>query len=267
MSSVDILVLLGTGVFAGLLGGLLGIGGSIVMIPALTLLLEKDYHLAQATAMIVNVFVAIPAVMRHGRSGSVRWDVVRMLLPFGLVAILIGVAVSNELPSLVLERFFGVFLIYIIGVNVRKLLTRRNIDEVAPDHVSWWRSGIVGSITCFFAGLLGIGGGIIAVPLLQRIASLPLRQCIGTSSALMCITAVFGATAKNLMLSRTMDGAVTPLDAGALALGLIPFAIVCSYLGAMLTHRLPLMWVRIVFIVLLSLACLKFLGVPITPRG
>ncbi|MCA9296500.1 MAG: TSUP family transporter, partial [Phycisphaerales bacterium] len=91
MTSVELIELIATGLIAGILGGLLGIGGSVVMIPVLTWLMQRDYHLAQATAMIVNVFVAIPAVVRHRRAASVRWDVTLQLLPFGLLAILVGV--------------------------------------------------------------------------------------------------------------------------------------------------------------------------------
>jgi hypothetical protein len=262
MTSVELFGLLATGLVAGILGGLLGIGGSVVMIPVLTWLMQRDYHLSQATAMITNVFVAIPAVVGHRRAKSVRWDVTLQLLPFGLIAILLGVAISNHMSSLVLERCFGVFLIYVIIVNVRKLLAGRRVGDDLPPPAVWWRSGVVGTITGFFAGLLGIGGGIITVPLLQRIARLPLRQSIGTSSALMCITAVFGAASKSLTLPTTSDGAFTGVDAIALAAGLVPSAMVGSFLGAHLTHMLPLFWVRMVFVVLLVVACLKFLGLP-----
>ncbi|MHC4908615.1 MAG: TSUP family transporter, partial [Planctomycetota bacterium] len=108
------LVALGVlGLCAGILGGLLGIGGSILMIPALKLLIDTDQHLAQAAAMIVNLFVALPAMLRHLRNGAVRWDVVLRMLPFGVVTILAGVELSNVFDgrdSRLLTFAFGLFL-------------------------------------------------------------------------------------------------------------------------------------------------------------
>ena len=66
-------VLMCIGLVAGLLGGLLGIGGGVVMIPAIALLLGRDIHLAQAASMNVIFFVAAPAVVRHWRAGAVSY--------------------------------------------------------------------------------------------------------------------------------------------------------------------------------------------------
>lgn len=262
MPLTDVITLIVAGLAAGLLGGLLGIGGSIIMIPVLTLLLGRDQHLSQAAAMIINVFVAIPALLRHRRAGAVDWTVVRRMLPAGLVLIVVGVEVSNVLAGKVLERIFGVFLLYVILVNIRKLVARGGAEEGADARRGWVASSTVGSITGFAAGLLGIGGGVIAVPLLQRINRLALRNCIACSTALMCITAVVGAARKNLTLGDLTDAAGATLDwheSLLIAACLAPTAIIGGHLGAGLTHTLPLKWLRILFVVLLAAACFKFL--------
>ena len=79
----EVITLLILGLAAGTAGGLVGIGGSLVIIPVLTLLMGKDQHLAQACAMIVNVFVAVPALLRHHQAKAVQWGVVVRMLPFG----------------------------------------------------------------------------------------------------------------------------------------------------------------------------------------
>ena len=81
-----------------MIGGLVGVGGSIVIIPVLTLLMHTNQHLSQAAAMIINVFVAAPALLAHIRAKAVRWDVVARMLPFGLVFILIGVEARRSSP-------------------------------------------------------------------------------------------------------------------------------------------------------------------------
>jgi uncharacterized membrane protein YfcA len=263
ITPTELVTLLGVGLLAGGLGGLLGIGGSIVMIPVLTLLFRHDQHLSQAAAMIVNVFVSVPAVLRHQRANAVPWGFVWRMLPAGLICIVLGVEMSNVLDGQSLMRIFGLFLIYVIFVGVRKLITGQTATHHGHEH-SWWRATLVGGITGFAAGLLGIGGGIIAVPLLQRVTDLPLRRCISASAAMMCVTATVGAIRKNLTLSQLTDAAGNALDVHeslAIAACLAPTAIIGGLLGASLTHVLPLKWINIVLLILLAAASAKFLGV------
>ncbi len=264
MSLLEILELVVVGLAAGVLGGLLGIGGSILMIPALGLILGLDQHLAQASAMIVNVFVAIPALLRHRRAGAVRWDVFWRMLPAALLFILIGVEASNRFEGRFLHRVFGVFLLYVILVNVHRLIRRAAEPPAHEQRPGWITAGPVGAIMGFAAGLLGIGGGGIAVPMLQRICNLPLRQCIATSTAVMCITAGVGAARKNMSLSAltAADGAPLGLSADqslVIAACLAPTALLGGFLGAHLTHALPLKWIRIAFILLMAWASMNML--------
>ncbi len=264
-TAVDIFSLIALGMVAGTLGGLLGIGGSMIMIPVLTLFLGRDQHLSQATAMIVNVFVAAPAAWQHHRNNAVRWDVFRVMLPVAAVAILIGVAASNQLDGSVLRRIFGAFLLYMVVLNVTRLIRGRPQPSLDEQRTGAARTGSVGGIMGFMAGLLGIGGGGIAVPLMQRVCHLPLRQSIATSSAVMCLSAGLGAIHKNASLAMNpalagADSAGIALESLAIAGVLIPTAIVGGLLGSTLTHRLPLTVVQVVFILLLSWVSLQMLG-------
>lgn len=264
MGTGEIALLILIGLASGALGGLLGIGGSIVMIPALTLLLGPNQQLYQAAAMIVNVAVAIPATVRHWRAGAVRVDVVARMLPFGVLMILIGVWASDALDALVLQRVFAVFLIYVIFVNLRRLWRRAPEPMQGEQHATWFPAAVAGSVMGFAAGLLGIGGGILAVPLLQRVCVLPLRQCIACSSAAMCLTSAVGAARKNATLTQHVNvQAETMLelaDSLLIALCLAPTAIVGGFIGASLTHALPLDWIRVALVVLLLTGALRMLG-------
>jgi uncharacterized membrane protein YfcA len=260
----QILELLGVGLAAGILGDLLGIGGSIIIIPLLSVLLHLNQHLAQAVAMIINIFVAVPAMVQHQRAGAIRWDVMRRMLPLGIVFILIGVLSSNQIDSEILKKVFGVFLLYMIVMNVRQLIAGKSEPQIHEQRVGWIASGSVGAITGFMAGLLGIGGGNIAVPLLQRIAQLPLRQCIATTAAFMCVSASAGAIMKNASLSHLSNDAgvnlgLSWIESVKIAAVLAPTAIVGGLIGGKLTHTLPLKLVRVAFILLLTWACLDML--------
>ena len=74
---VDAGAIAAIGLMAGTLGGLLGVGGSVIMIPALTAIFGPEQHLYQAAAMAVNVGVAVPAAWRHHGAGAARRDVLR----------------------------------------------------------------------------------------------------------------------------------------------------------------------------------------------
>lgn len=269
----ELIILILVGFSAGVLGGLLGIGGSIIMIPVLTVILHKSQHLAQAAAMIVNIFVAIPSAWQHHKAESVRWDVVVRMLPAGVIGIVLGVQISDLFhggEEQWLTVIFGVFLLWVVVANVIHMYQRNPEPKSHDAMTTWTRCSSIGGLTGIISGLLGIGGGIVMVPLIQRIAKLPLRQCIGTSSAVMCVTALFGAVSKNWSLAEHVDAAGLPLDwtdslfiAGCLS----PTAVLGGMMGAKMTHAMKLKWVRIAFLVLLTMAAARMVLRPILDRG
>lgn len=257
------------GFAAGTLGGMLGVGGSVLMIPGLTVLLGRQQHLYQAAAMVVNVFVASPAAWRHYKAGAVVGDVLRVMLPAAIGAVCVGVWLSNrsvfagEVGEIWLGRVLAGFLVFVVGVNVRRLVTSagraRDASEERPGEVSAWASGAVGVVMGLTAGLLGVGGGALAVPMQTVLLRLPLRCAIANSAAVMVLSAAVGAVYKNATLGGHGDAwTQSLLLAGVLA----PTAFVGGRIGAMLTHRLPLRQVRIAFVVLLAVAAWKMAKLP-----
>jgi len=264
LSVWEILVLVGVGLAAGLLGGLLGIGGGIVNVPAIALLLGRDIHLAQAASMNVTIFVAIPASIRHWKLGGINVQAVRHIVPFGVVGILLGVTASIWIPNDWLGWIFGLFLVYVFWANLQRLLRsngQRDGDEGAATSVTRVRCGAVGSLAGFGAGLLGIGGGLITVPLSQLICRMPLRQCIATSSTVMVFTAIVGATFKDITLPDVpgIAGDITWYTPLEISVWLIPTCLIGSWIGARLTHVMPLKTVRAIFLVLVAVAAVKML--------
>ncbi len=259
----EVAVLIGVGLVAGSLGGLLGIGGGIVMIPAISFLLNRDIHLAQAASMNVIFFVAAPAALRHWREGGIRREVVVRLLPFAMMAVVLGVTAGIWIPNDELSLIFGLFLIYVFYENFRRLVSDRaaSRESEAPMKVTWARGGFVGTVAGFGAGLLGIGGGLITVPVTQLVCRCPLRACIACSSAVMCLTSVVGAIYKDVTLTEVPGiGAdvhwYTPLG---ISVWLIPTCLIGSWFGAKATHVLPVKVVRTVFLVIVAASAIKML--------
>lgn len=261
---ISVLMIVGIGLGAGVLGGLLGIGGSIVMIPLLALVFHDatgaKQQLFQASAMAVNVVVSMPAAVRHHKARTVRLDVLRVMLPAVVLTIVLGVLVSNNTSGMTLKRCFAVFLLYVSVVNIVKVFRKQHAEAAVPDRATPMRVGSIGSLMGFVAGLLGIGGGVLAVPLMQTIARLPLRQCIGTSSAIMSIASIVGATFKIGTLGGVEQGQFAPHQALLIAGILTPTAFVGSWFGATLTHKLPLHWVRAIFALALLTAAWRMSG-------
>lgn len=269
MESLGYVILVLIGLFAGLVGGLLGVGGSIVMIPAMTELMGPDQHLYQSAAMIVNFFVVVPAVYQHRRANAINTHIVARLVPIAVVAGLLGVGIS-ELPFFAgdgetyLRVLFGLFLIAVAVSDLRHAYRRR---RGAVDHVPTSAQGpnesrqapvrLIAAVAIpmgLVAGLLGVGGGILAVPLQRRFLGLPIRNAIANSAAVIIPTSLIGAIAKNYAFMVERDGDTTPL---VLAAVLIPMAIVGSLIGSRLTHRAPLKLVRTAFFLLLMAAAIR----------
>jgi len=266
---MEIVALAIIGLFAGFVGGLLGVGGSIVMIPAMTEVLGPDQHLYQAAAMIVNFFVVVPAVIQHRRAKAIDDGTVRRLVPLAVVAVVIGVGLS-EVPAFAgtgeayLRALFGLFLLFTAGTDIYRLvrngLTRNGGQppvvraEVRGAQVGWLQSMIVSIPTGLVAGLLGVGGGVLAVPLQRRFLGLPIRVAIANSAAIIIATSLVGALVKNTAYLHDHPGNWRAL---ALAAVLIPTAIIGSIQGSRLTHRLPLRIVKLAFFVVLSVAAVR----------
>lgn len=254
------------GLLAGGVGGLLGVGGSIIMIPAMTEMFGPQQHLYQSAAMIVNFFVVVPAVIQHRRAGAVNKATVARIMPLALVAVVLGV-VASEIPlfrgtgEAKLRGVFGLFLFFVAANEFYRLI--HPIEEHVPvssgdpsktPHISWRLAASVALPVGFVAGLLGIGGGLIAVPLQQRLLKIPIRNAIANSAALIIATSIVGAASKNYAFMSSPAGNLKPLLYAAV---LIPTAIIGSYVGAHLTHRVPMRTVKIGFFLLLATAAVR----------
>lgn len=244
------------GVLAGLIGGLAGIGGSLVIIPGLGLIYGYDepnrviQHLYMASAMGVNVLVSAPAAWQHKKKGSLSIPTVKLILPGMLIGMTVGVWVSDQTPGRWLFFLLAAFIaIYALTNLVRA--ARKTVEPQLTDmRTEWWPYSLIGLFTGFLGGLIGIGGGIVMVPLMQLLCRVPLKTAIGTSSAVMVVSALLGATQKVLHLEHHGLQWIHALKLIAI---MGPGAILGGMLGAKLTHALPIQGLRIAVSLLLAL--------------
>ena len=261
-----IITIAAIGFAGGLLGGLLGIGGSIIVIPLLTLVKGNNQQLYQATAMIMNIAVGASATLKHHLKGAIQVKVVLKILPAASVGILAGVALSNIIPTLWLQVVFALALMGIAVSEVKGAFqparpaqekTESELNDDATSKKSGLANVMIGGFTGLCSGLLGIGGGIIIIPLLKKYSGFSMKAAIPASSATMLITASIGAFYKNIELPNLQAPDGSPLEISTslvIAACLIPPAFVGSYIGASMMHRLPMTVIKRAFALLLVIA-------------
>ncbi len=262
--------LLAVGVLAGVLGGALGIGGGLIMIPAMVLILDRAYgpnsfHLFKLSALTTAVILSLPAVGQHLRARAVVKDMIPTLITWALVGVAAGVWFSLGLideRTGTLRRAFGLFMLAAVAAKLwqsRTAAERRFSQPGAACPVPRSRRGFIGLVgglpAGLIGGLLGVGGGIWAVPAQNYLLRLRLPNAIANSACMVVALAGGGAILQSWAIWH-MSG-VRIADALWLVLWLAPGALLGGWLGGGLTHKLPVAWLRNVFYVILAITGLR----------
>jgi len=256
------LVYLLIGAVAGILAGLMGIGGGLVIVPMLTFAFtsqgvphEHLLHLALGTSMASIIFTAISSLRAHHRHGAVLWPIVARITPGILIGTFFGSWIASRLSTNFLKVFFAVFLLW-VGTQMLLGIKPKATRDI-PGRAGMFGAG---SVIGIFSSLVGIGGGTLSVPFMT-FHNVGMHQAIGTSAAIGLPIALAG-TAGYIVNGLKASG----LPAGSFgfihlaAMGGIVLASVCTApLGARLAHSLPVGKLKKIFAILLYLVGLKML--------
>lgn len=266
MQAVQIIGLLVTGIGVGFASGLLGVGGCFIMVPVQFWALKSigvDPTIAIRIAFGTNLLVVLPTAfsgaMAHHKKGAVRWKAGVTFGIAGAIGAFGGAFIASHLPGNVLTTAFGVAII----LGGLRMLTAKppKIDEDPSDSLTafvLW--GIPMGIV---SGIIGIGGGVLMIPIMVFFLKFNMHQAVGTSTALMIFTAVGGALSywinglgiEGLPLYST--GYLNWYQWAILAGVSIPWAVV----GANTAHLLPAKQLKYLFIVVMFYMGLKMTGV------
>lgn len=234
------------GLVAGLLSGGFGIGGGVIVLPAIRLLLGYPELVSVGTTLPVILPTALAGALTHLRSGNVRLRAGIVTGVWGMPAAVLGALAARAAGGpTVLTIAAIVIIVAAIGVvrGSRPALESPDASEgVVASGVGAARFALLGVATGFYSGLLGLGGGFVLVPLLQRFAGFGIKTAIGTSLIAVAILAVPGS------VTHAMMGNVDLPLALALSIGVVPGAVV----GARITIGVKERWVRWAFATLLA---------------
>lgn len=242
------------GSLSGLLAGLFGIGGGVVMVPALILVftplnLGSDWipHLAVGTSLATIIGTGAASAYAHHRRGGVRWDLAGRLAPGIVIGAWAGAGLAALIADLWLKRVFAVFLLF---VGMRMLIRiKAQHNRPLPGRVGLW--GVGGGIGMLSA-LVGIGGGTLTVPFLNG-RGIDMRQAVGTSAACGLPIAIAGAI--GFMVAGWGRAGLPELSTGFVYWPAVLIMLLASMptapLGARLAHALPVDLLKRLFGVLL----------------
>jgi uncharacterized membrane protein YfcA len=263
MAIMWIAAYLALGAFAGVFAGMLGIGGGLVLVPALTLMFAAQaqfpageiLHLALGTSMASIIFTAIASIRTHHRHGAIRWDLVKTITPGILLGTGLGTLVAANVPTRPLAVFFT-FFVCIVAVQMALNLKPKSTRELpGPLGVAGVGLGIG-----VLSSLVAIGGGSLTVPFLTW-CNVRIQQAIGTSAAVglpIAIGGTLGYVFNGWGKAGLPAGSLGYVYLPALAI-LVAATMVTAPFGARLAHRLPVATLKRIFAGLLILLAAKML--------
>lgn len=261
--AMEILAYLMSGVLAGLMAGLLGIGGGLVVVPTLALLFARNgfsadsvMHYAVGTSLATIIPTSLSSLLAHQRRASVYWAVVRPMAPGILLGALASAWLARQLSSTVMARVFGVFLLL---VAVQLLLgARPSPRRQLPGAIGL---GVVGSVIGLVSALLGIGGGTLTTSFLLW-SRVDIRIAVGTAAAIGLPIAVAGALG---FVINGLDAVSQPgYNSGFIywpaVAAIVLVSVPMAPLGARLAHHLPRVALQRVFALVLLVIGARMAG-------
>ncbi|MEC9482073.1 MAG: sulfite exporter TauE/SafE family protein [Halomonas sp.] len=265
-SLAGVLILLGallaTGAVAGLMAGLLGVGGGIVIVPVLFhvfTLLDVDesirMHQAVGTSLATIIVTAFMSSRSHYRKGSLDPGLLRQLIPGVVIGVVLGGIASRWLSGAFLTGLFGV-VAFAVALNMFRRQAPR-FGKGLPGPIG---TGLLGTVIGSISTLMGIGGGTLSVPIMSGLGA-SMRVAVGTGAAVGLVISVPGTVSfmlSGLGVEDRLFGSLGYVNLLGFA-AIVPMTMLCAPLGVRLAHRLDPSLLRRLFAVFLLITALRML--------
>ncbi len=255
-------LLLAIGAFAGVIAGLLGVGGGIVLVPAFFYAFghlgyggPQLMQVCLATSLATIVVTSVRSILGHHRKGAVDWAILRAWGPYIAAGALAGVLVAASLKSVTLQAIFGI-LALIAGLY---MAFGRDHWRLGPQMPAGPRRAGLGGSLGFFSSLMGIGGGTFGVPMMT-LYSLPIHRAVATAAGFGLMIAVPSAIGYLFLAVENPP----PLTIGAVNLPafavIIAMTLITIPFGVRLAHAMdakPLKRAFAIFVIVVALNMLR----------
>lgn len=257
-------LLLAIGAAAGVIAGLLGVGGGIVLVPAFFFAFEglgyappDLMQICLATSLATIVVTSIRSVLAHNRRGAVDWDILRTWAPGIVIGAVLGTWAASRLDAAILQGIFG-----LLGLAVAAYLAfGRTQWQIAP-HMprGGARAGLSGAVG-FLSVLMGIGGGSFGVPLMSLYGT-PIHRAVATAAGFglaIAMPSVVGFLFLGTSHPDRPPGMVGQVNLPAFAV-IVAMTLLTTPLGVRLAHTLdarPLKRIFAAFIAVMAANMLR----------
>lgn len=249
------------GCLSGFLAGLLGVGGGIVIVPALFYVfdfLDIDdsvrAHLAVGTSLATIIPTSIISLRAHQKRQSVDTDLLRSWAPAVAAGVLIGIIIAAWVDGSALTSIFGAVALIVCAHMMFTPEGARLRDDLPRQP---WRS-LLAAVIGTLSTLMGIGGGTLSVPILS-LFNFPLRRAIGTAAAIGLLIAIPG-TAGFIFNGWHADD-LPPFSLGYVSLigfaAIVPSSLLLTPWGARAAHTIKVGLLRKAFALFLGATGIK----------
>jgi len=256
-----LLLLLAIGAVAGVVGGLLGVGGGIILVPAFFYSFgQLGYGGPQlmqvciATSLATILVTSVKSVSGHNRKGAVDWGILRLWGPFLVLGAALGVLAATRMSSAALQAVFGC-LAGVAGLYMAFGREGWRLGQAMPGQPG---AGIMAGMVGFLSALMGIGGGTFGVPLMS-LYNQPIHRAVGTASGFGMLIAA--PSVLGFLVTRVADA--PPYTVGAISLPAFAVVIgttqVTTPWGVHLAHATDPKPLKRIFAVFLAVVALNML--------
>ena len=234
------------GFIAGFCSSSLGIGGGIVIVPALVLLFDNEIKKVIGVSLATIVPTALVGIATHYiiKSSNIRLLVALFVIIGSIVGAKFGARVANKISSKILKGLFALLLLF-VGLKLMGIITIPT--KPISSTTTYFLLIVLGLLAGSASALFGIGGGAVIVPGLNLFFGLPMHEAIATSLTVVLPTAFAG-----VIFHKEFDNVDTET-----VKFLIPTALIGAVFGAIVTNSLPSVSLKIIFGVLMIFCSIK----------
>jgi uncharacterized protein len=241
------------GVFSGLLAGMLGIGGGLLVTPALIFIFHKELFLssslaqiATGTSLMVIICNSLVSVVVYQKNKHIDWGIVKLLFPSLLCGAFFGALSAHIISSEFLARFLGIFIVA-ASIQMQFKWKSSALNRSFP-HA--WILRVFGVFTGILGGLTGVGGSIIIIPFLTYF-QLPIYRAAGTAIACALFVAL-GSALTLIVLPYVSNHPEVHYIFWPAVLGIVPTSMIFAWIGASVANRLPVNTMKRSFAIFLT---------------